>query len=401
MKPYHRNPRQITKQRHARLTDTLTRLGDLGGIVHNLNTGEIIGGNQRMTVFNDGKAQIVETLDAPDEQGTVAHGYIVWRGHKFAYRQVRWDEATAAEANIAANMGAGDWNWDTLANQWDAAELTGWGMDAATLTSWKRDTAALNNLLESEKPPAVDAEPQTDRAEELREKWQTERGQLWAIGAHRLLCGDSTQGADVDLVMQGERAELAAVDPPYNVGFDYDGETVDDKKSAEKYETFSRAWFGECQRVSVRQIVTPGGINHILWARWFDSKHCGTWIKTNALTRGRVSNSWCWEPVFFFGEGWNKKRANDVFDYPITNQKDTGNHPCPKPLPMWNDLVENYSEPNAIVYESFGGSGTTLVACQNLSRRCRAIEISPAYCAVILERMATAFPELDIHKVDA
>ena len=68
---------------------------------------------------------------------------------------------------------------------------------------------------------------------------------------------------------------------------------------------------------------------------------------------------------------------------------------------MWNDLVENYSEPNAIVYESFGGSGTTLVACQNLSRRCRAIEISPAYCAVILERMATAFPELDIHKVDA
>jgi DNA modification methylase len=80
-------------------------------------------------------------------------------------------------------------------------------------------------------------------------------------------------------------------------------------------------------------------------------------------------------------------------------QKDVANHPGPKPLKMWNDLIENYSAPNSIIFESFSGSGTTLVACQNLSRRGRAIEISPAYCAVTLERMATAFPGIEIKRL--
>jgi hypothetical protein len=92
VKPYHKNPRTITKARHARLTDTLARLGDLGGIVHNLTTDEVVGGNQRMTVFQQGTPEITLTLPEPDEQGTVAHGFIVWQGKRFAYRQVRWDE---------------------------------------------------------------------------------------------------------------------------------------------------------------------------------------------------------------------------------------------------------------------------------------------------------------------
>ena len=253
---------------------------------------------------------------------------------------------------------------------------------------------------DEDEPEQGDAEPQIDRAAELQENWQTATGQLWAMGEHRLLCGDSTVRADVERVMGGEKAELAPVDPPYNVGFDYDGETVDDTKTAEKYEAFSRSWFGECQRVSDKQIITPGGINHTFWNRLFDSKHCGVWMKTNALTRGRVSNSWCWEPVFFHGEKFGTKRANDIFDYPISNQQGVANHPCPKPLKMWTDLIEHYSEPGAVIYDPFTGSGTTLVACQNLSRRGRAIEISPAYCAVILQRMSDAFPHLDIYKVD-
>lgn len=156
MKPYHRNPRQITKARHARLQDTLARLGDLGGIVHNLTTDEVVGGNQRMTVFSQGTPEITLTLPEPDEQGTVAHGFIVWQGKRFAYRQVRWDEETAAEANIAANMGAGDWDPDILANQWPAEKLMSWGMDAATLTSWKRDVGWLGNMIDAENPPTFE-----------------------------------------------------------------------------------------------------------------------------------------------------------------------------------------------------------------------------------------------------
>ena len=222
---------------------------------------------------------------------------------------------------------------------------------------------------------------------------------LWQIGEHRLLCGDSTKREDVERVMGGEKAELAPVDPPYNVGFDYDGETVDDKKTAEIYENFSRAWFGLCEEFSERQIVTPGCNNLASWLRWFDAYHWAPWTKTNSLTNGKVSRFWCWEPVLFFGSGWKRKRGNDVFDYPIGMQKDTANHPCPKPIKMWIDLIENYSEDGDVIFESFGGSGTTFVACQNLGRKCRAIEISPAYCSVILERMSTAFPELEIKRL--
>jgi DNA modification methylase len=118
------------------------------------------------------------------------------------------------------------------------------------------------------------------------------------------------------------------------------------------------------------------------------------------MTNGKVSRFWCWEPVLFFGEKFGKKRSNDIFDYPIGQQSGVANHPCPKPLKMWNDLIENYSEPGAIIYESFAGSGTTGIACQNLGRKTRMIEISPAYCAVILERFATAFPDLIIKRLE-
>lgn len=182
MKPYFRNPRRITDKRQARLTDTLARLGDLGGIVHNLETDEVIGGNQRMAVFKDGEAVVVEAYDSPDEQGTVGHGFIVWRGKKYAYRQVRWEPETAAEANIAANIGAGDWDWDML-KQWDASELQSYGFEQDLLKSWQADAEALGAMLaEDEQPAGEDPGPQIDKAAELQVKWQTATGQLWQLG---------------------------------------------------------------------------------------------------------------------------------------------------------------------------------------------------------------------------
>jgi DNA modification methylase len=203
---------------------------------------------------------------------------------------------------------------------------------------------------------------------------------------HLLACGDCAQPAVVAKLMQGQVAALAPVDPPYNVGVSYDGETVDDEKAADQYERFCREWFGLCQTVSERQIVTPGCANLADWLRWFDAQHWAPWTKTNSMTNGRVSRFWCWEPVLFFGDKWPRRRANDVFDYPIGQQKDVADHPCPKPLAMWEDLIANYSEPGDLVFDAFSGSGTTLIACEKLGRRCRATEISPAYVAVALER---------------
>lgn len=144
MKPYHKNPRQITKKQFDELKANLAYLGDLSGIVHDLNSDEIIGGNQRSAVFDVNKCEIeiVHRYDYPDEQGTVAQGFIIWDGKRYTYRQVRWTPKQCEQANITANRLGGDWDWDSLANGFDMDSLLSWGFDdvenianAASLTA--------------------------------------------------------------------------------------------------------------------------------------------------------------------------------------------------------------------------------------------------------------------------
>ena len=217
------------------------------------------------------------------------------------------------------------------------------------------------------------------------------------MGQHRLAVGDCTDRAVVESVMRGEHLALIPTDPPYNVGIQY-GETVDDNKLQEIYESFSISWFRLWQSVSDRQVVTPGYNNLACWSKIFEKPyHIGAWTKTNSMTRGHVSRFACYEPVLFYGQGWKRERHNDIFDYPVseqsfaTGEKLTSYHPCPKPLKMWLDLIENYSEQGDLIGDAFSGSGTTLIACEQLGRRCRAIELDPGYAAVSLQRFFDAF----------
>jgi hypothetical protein len=129
MKRYHKNPRQITEKQFNDLKKWLLKLGDLSGIVHDLNSDEIIGGNQRSMVFDVNKCEIefTQKLETPDEQGTVALGFIIWEGKKYSYRQVRWDEKKCEQANIVANKSGGSFDFDILANQFEFDELIEWG----------------------------------------------------------------------------------------------------------------------------------------------------------------------------------------------------------------------------------------------------------------------------------
>jgi hypothetical protein len=135
LKHYHKNPRQITKKEFADLRDSLRKFGDLSGIVHNLNTDEIISGNQRIEVFDLSQLQIeiTERLPAPDEQGTVATGWVVWEGKRYTYRAVMWDEKQSEEANIRANKAGGSWNFDVLANNFNVPDLLEWGFSEIDL----------------------------------------------------------------------------------------------------------------------------------------------------------------------------------------------------------------------------------------------------------------------------
>ncbi len=133
-----------------------------------------------MRVFTEGKPEITERYEQPDAQGTVAHGFIVWHGHKFAYRQVRWDVDTAREANIKANLGAGEWDWDALSS-WDTEELAEW-MDGDLVKEWNTGAMALGEMLKSEEETPPEApEAELDKADELQEKWQVQPGDLYGF----------------------------------------------------------------------------------------------------------------------------------------------------------------------------------------------------------------------------
>jgi len=135
MKTYHKNPRQIKDKQFKDLRAWLLELGDLSGIVHDLNSDEVISGNQRMRAIDIAKCEIVlvDGPHDPDAQGTVAHGYVIWQGAKYNYRQVRWTERQCEKANIVANKAGGTWDFDTLANGFEMDDLLEWGFEPQEL----------------------------------------------------------------------------------------------------------------------------------------------------------------------------------------------------------------------------------------------------------------------------
>lgn len=267
-----------------------------------------------------------------------------------------------------------EWEFENLSTELDFLTEQGFPVE-----EWGLDD--LKSLFPEEEPEVYEDEG----GGELPDETYLKLGDLIELGKHRVLCGDSTSSDDLNELIQGKKAHAVITDPPYNVGLDYaDNET--DEKPEQDYRAFAEKWFGLAASMSYRQIITPGCNNLEDWCRWFQPQHIAPWIKTNACTHGRITQWWAWEPILFFGEGLKSKRANDVFDFPIGAQKDTGDHPCPKPLKLWCELIGFWTESGDLIYEPFTGSGTTLIAADQLNRICYGMEISPKYCQVILER---------------
>jgi DNA modification methylase len=441
-KHYSKNPRQITKKQDAALLASLDELGDLGGIVHDLESDQIIGGNQRSRLFAvigktadelkaAGQLVIVRELPAPDRQGTVAEGYLVWKDARYAYRAVRWTPEQCEAANLRANMLGGAWDWDALAG-FDASVLLASGFEQETLRDWKRDVTGLAALIESTKPEPVDAEPQISLAEQLQEKWQVRSGDIWQLDSgkgvvHRLECGDCTDAATVARLMGGEKADCAFTSPPYSVGVDY-GETYKDtienlrsilpKLSRVLLEfilsggfaviNFSDVASGRDIANSDEPCEYPMAFEYwpifrkygwLLWSRRI-------WCKPNA----RVNSKWCissnraasdWEHLWTWrkpGETIIKRvdgelrSASGWYQSIQMHGVDIGKseHGAGMATGIAEWMINVHSRKNYIALEPFCGTGTTIIACENLSRHCRAIEISPAYCAVTLQRFQDA-----------
>jgi DNA modification methylase len=245
----------------------------------------------------------------------------------------------------------------------------------------------------------ADAEPQIDRAAELLEKWQVKPGDLWQIGAHRLLCGDSTRREDVERVIN-KQPFCVLTDPPYNIGFNYNG--IDDEMTVNDYAKFCRAWF-ENVHDAICLIFTPGPKNVRLYP---EPRDYGFWRKRNASAGASAFNLRTIEPVLIYGK-IGQKRNFDIFDYSsgFTDElraarcaaRVEDKHPPAKPLDLWLDIMEML--PDVLILDLFPGNGTTFMAAENKKRPCAGIELDPQYCVLILERMATAFPGIEIKRL--
>jgi site-specific DNA-methyltransferase (adenine-specific) len=302
--------------------------------------------------------------------------------------------------NRLAEIGGG---WDEEMLKLELAELGDLDVDLDAIGFGSEDLADLDMEDEPETSDA-DAEPQIDKAEELREKWGVEPGQLWELGEHRLLCGCSRLKKSTEVLMGGGGADMVITDPPYGVAYvgktkdalKVENDDVDEKTLAE----MCKDWFDRADEVSrdgAYWVATvPAGPLHGVF--FFDWKQRGilrqvmVWNK-DSMVLGHSEYHYKHEPILFGWKPGDRLKNTDrtkttVWDFP--RPKASREHPTMKPVEMWAYAIGNHTKPGDTVYEPFSGSGTTIMACEQLGRKARAIEISPAYVAVAIQRWADA-----------
>jgi len=260
----------------------------------------------------------------------------------------------------------------------------------------------LNSLLPK---PVIDVEPQIDNAAELAKKWKTKTGQLWQLGEHRLLCGDSTKGEDVARLLGKEKPMLMVTDPPYGVEYDANWRNEADRANGKPYGARAVGKVtgdSECDWTEAWRLF-PGDVAYV----WHADRHASrvqasveiagfeircqiVWAK-NTFAIGRGDYHWqhepCWYAVRKCKRGqWSGDRSQTTLWEIDKPQKSETGHSTQKPIECMARPIRNNSKKGDAVYDPFLGSGTTLIACENLGRRCFGLEISPDYVAVTLQR---------------
>jgi site-specific DNA-methyltransferase (adenine-specific) len=341
---------------------------------------------------------------------------------------VDWDEDKQRQFIIKDNVSGGEWDWEMLANEWDTEELQEWGLDLPDLDNVKEIEAEEDDF-------EIPNEVQTDIV----------LGDLFEIGPHRLLCGDSTQTDTWGKVMNGCLADMVMTDPPYNVA--YIGKTKDaltiqnDKQSDEDFDQFLYDFYtalGSYTKAGGAWYVwSPPGITETQFRNQFIAsglllKQCLVWVK-NTMVLGRQDYQWKHESCLY---GWKEGAAHYFVDNrtnttviednvniakltkdqmkkmltEILSEKTATTilradkphksieHPTMKPILLIAPLIQNSSKEGWIVSDAFLGSGSTMVASHQLNRKCYGMELDPKYCQVIVDRMLKLDPTLEVKR---
>ena len=361
------NPRQLTKDQHQHLKDSIQRFGLVDPILVNKHKDRkdiIIGGHQRVRVAKDLDIDKVPCIEL-----------------SLSYEKER-------ELNVRLNKNTGEWDMDNLANFFDMEELIDWGFDEDELILPEEEPIA--GLTDDDDVPEV-------------EESICKAGDLWILGEHRLLCGDATKKEDVEVLMDGNKADMVFTDPPYGVnvkgGAKGNKTIAGDLTQVAIPFSFDLA-VKQATKGDARFYFCGGEGNLGLYDKLFDRflnqlpRHL-IWVKNGFVMKPNNYHNQ-YEIIYFgykpkggglshwFG-GRTEDEASDIWKI----KRDPSSsylHPTQKPVELSERAIKNSSPQSGLLYEPFLGSGSTLIACEKTGRKCYGMEIDPHYCDVIVKR---------------
>lgn len=292
---------------------------------------------------------------------------------------------------LADNRMAMDAGWDEELLRVELEALDDMGFDLGMTGFDEKELAALF--------PTDDAKEDDFNVEaELQKPAFTKSGDVWTLGRHRLVCGDSTKEETYAVLMDGVKANLVITDPPYNVNYEGSaGKIKNDNMANDKFYEFLLAAFQNMESVMASDAsiyvfhADTEGLNfrRAFADAGFYLSGCCIW-KKQSLVLGRSPYQWQHEPVLY---GWKKNGKHQWYTgrkettiWEFDKPKKNGDHPTMKPIPLLAYPIQNSSMANSVVLDPFGGSGSTLIACEQTDRICRTIELDEKFCDVIVNR---------------
>ena len=300
---------------------------------------------------------------------------------------------------LAVNRSALDAGWDEELLAVEIEALQEMGMDPLLSGFDEKELAALYGANDNDIN-----DDDFDLSAALEKASFVEPGDIWTVGRHRLMCGDATKAENVQKLMDGARANLIVTDPPYGVSFkSSSGLTIqNDSMKNEEFYAFLLSAF-----MNMADVLEKGGAAYVFHAdteglnfrrafvdAGFHLAGCCIWVK-DSLVLGRSDYQWQHEPILygFLQNGkhpWYSDRKQTTI-WNFAKPKRSANHPTSKPLDLLAYPISNSSQENAIVIDTFGGSGSTMMACEQAGRICRMMELDPKYASVILRRYVEDF----------
>lgn len=374
------NPRKDLKpgdEEYEKLKRSIEQFGYVEPVIWNRTTGRVVGGHQRLKVLID--------------MGINEADCVV----------VEMDENKEKALNVALNKISGEWDKDKLAVlisdlQAEDFDVSLTGFDAAEIDDLFKDT-----IQDKIKDDDFDVDAG------LQNPTITKLGDVWQLGRHRLVCGDSTLAETYDMLLGDEKVNLVITDPPYNVNYEGSaGKIKNDNMEDDKFYNFLFDAFSNTEKYMADDAsiyvfhADTEGLNFRKAFKDAGFYLSGTCIwKKQSLVLGRSPYQWQHEPILF---GWKKKGKHQWYTgrkestiWEFDKPKKNGDHPTMKPIPLLAYPIMNSSMSNCLVLDPFGGSGSTLIACEQTDRIARTIELDEKFCDVIIKRYIGQVGTLD------